>query len=117
VETRDDRGRTDLEIDTGPDLVVVEAKRHWITPGETQLDCYAPRVRARGSGVLVSLSDASLEWAAQQLPPSVLGVPLAVDGGTPGSGGGAGACPRPGTAVAHRTVPLPQEGAKDARSS
>lgn len=76
LETSDELGRTDLEIDTGTHLAVIEAKRAWLIPGETQLGAYAPRIKQRVGGVLVSLSDARSEWAAQILPASVQGVPV-----------------------------------------
>jgi hypothetical protein len=76
VETRDAQGRTDLEIDAGPSLVVIEAKRGWVLPCETQLAAYGPRVLARGSGALASLSSVSPEWAAQKLPATIMGVPV-----------------------------------------
>jgi hypothetical protein len=76
LETRDEQGRTDFEIDTGSALVVVEAKRGWLLPGETQLVLYAGRVQQRTTGALVSLSSASADWAAQVLPTQVQGVPL-----------------------------------------
>jgi hypothetical protein len=77
LESRDSGGRTDLEISTGDHLIVVEAKRGWLVPGETQLAKYAPRIGAHGSGVLVSLSAASPAWALQTLPETVQGVPVA----------------------------------------
>jgi hypothetical protein len=76
LEVRDDTGRTDLEISTGDCLVVVEAKRGWLVPGETQLAKYAPRITAHGGGVLVSLSAATQEWARQTLPATIQGIPV-----------------------------------------
>jgi hypothetical protein len=76
LETRDDHGRTDLEIDSGNHLIIIEAKRGWLVPGETQLTKYAPRVAAYGSGALVSLSAATEQWAGQTLPIAVQGVPV-----------------------------------------
>ena len=76
METRDDTGRTDLEFDTGSHLLVVEAKRGWVLPGEIQLGGYAPRIRQRGAGLLVTLSDASADWARDVLPATVGGVEL-----------------------------------------
>ncbi len=77
METRDDLGRTDLEIDTGAHLVIIEAKRGWLLPGEVQLDKYEHRVAKRGKRVLVSLSSASSQCAQQNLPVAVLGTGLA----------------------------------------
>ncbi|GAA0996277.1 hypothetical protein GCM10009555_091850 [Acrocarpospora macrocephala] len=76
LETRDTGGRTDLEIDCGSDLVIIEAKRGWLLPSESQLGAYAPRVHKRGGGVLVSLSDTSLEWSARVLPSTIDEVPV-----------------------------------------
>lgn len=77
LETRDDHGRTDLEIESDTHLVVIEAKRGWLIPGETQLAKYAPRVTACGNGALVSLSTASPQWASQTLPVAIQDVPVA----------------------------------------
>lgn len=76
METRDDVGRTDLEIQVGARLAVVEAKRWWGLPGQVQLAAYAPRVHAVGEGVLAALSNASPAWAAHSLPAEVDGVPV-----------------------------------------
>ncbi|MGH3376429.1 MAG: hypothetical protein ACRDP6_16990 [Actinoallomurus sp.] len=76
LETQDEHGRTDLEIDCGSELIVIEAKRGWLLPDEIQLDTYVPRILERGAGTLVSLSDASTTWAAQMLPDAIQGVPL-----------------------------------------
>jgi hypothetical protein len=74
MEARDDQGRTDLEIVTPTNLVVVEAKRGWNLPTVSQLARYAPRVRAHGAGSLVTLSDCSDAWASLRLPTTVDGV-------------------------------------------
>lgn len=76
LEERDELGRTDLEIDTGTHLVIIEAKRGWLLPEEIQFEQYVHRVAERDSGCLVSLSAASAEWARQMLPGEVGGVPL-----------------------------------------
>ena len=76
METRDEAGRTDLELDAGSHLAVVEAKRGWLLPEYDQLAAYAPRVTAAGHGVLATLSDASPAWAAHALPADVDGVPV-----------------------------------------
>ncbi len=76
LEERDELGRTDLEIDTGTHLVIIEAKRGWLLPEEVQFERYVHRVAEHGAGCLVSLSAASGEWAAQMLPGKVAGVPL-----------------------------------------
>lgn len=74
METADRDGRTDLELDTGAALIVVEAKRGWRLPTRSQLEKYASRVLVRGKGSLVTLSDCSPSWAAQKLPRDVEGV-------------------------------------------
>ncbi|PZS01814.1 MAG: hypothetical protein DLM56_13945 [Pseudonocardiales bacterium] len=76
MEVRDDGGRTDLELDTGDALIIVEAKRGWLLPRQPQLAAYAPRIADRGSGVLVTLSSASDDWAAASVPSDVNGVPV-----------------------------------------
>jgi hypothetical protein len=76
LETRDDRARTDLEIDTGSHLLIIEAKRGWVVPEEIQLTKYAPKVAARGNGALVSLSAANVQWASLTLPKIVEDVPV-----------------------------------------
>lgn len=76
MEVRDEAGRTDLEIDTGKHLIVVEAKRGWHLPEVEQLSRYVSRIQARGSGFLVTLSDASMEWAQLKLPTQVDGIPV-----------------------------------------
>lgn len=76
LEERDELGRTDLEIDNGTHLVIIEAKRGWLLPEDFQFDKYAHRVTERGAGCLVSLSAASSEWARQILPAQVSGVPV-----------------------------------------
>lgn len=76
LEEPDALGRTDLEISTVSRLVIIEAKRGWLLPGETQLGKYAPRVAAHGAGALVSLSAASAQWARTSLPAAVQGVPV-----------------------------------------
>ena len=74
MEVRDDLGRTDLEVQTGAELFVIEAKRGWHLPSEEQLRSYAPRVSRRGEGALVTLSDCSADWAGAHLPAEVDGV-------------------------------------------
>ena len=75
LEVRDKKGRTDLEVRLADTLVICEAKRGWLLPSTSQLSQYAGRVRRRGSGALVTLSQASHALAAK-LPPEVRGVPV-----------------------------------------
>jgi hypothetical protein len=70
------RSRRDLGIGAGPDLIIVEAERGWVPPEELQLGAYAQRASADGGGVLVSLSEASPDWAVQLLLSSILGIPV-----------------------------------------
>lgn len=76
MEVRGDDGRTDLEVSTGAELVIVEAKRGWHLPGLDQLEGYAERVRRFGLGRLVTLSDCSAAYATWTLPAVVGGVPV-----------------------------------------
>lgn len=76
MEVRDPEGRTDLEIDTGSHLVVIEAKRGWLLPTVKQLRRYVGRFEGRAGGCLVTLSNATSAWAAQALPQEIDGVPL-----------------------------------------
>lgn len=76
METRDELGRTDLELHADGHLVVIEAKKGWLLPHTSQLAAYAPRVTAAGGGTLVPLSEASTAWAANALAGQVAGVPV-----------------------------------------
>ena len=76
MEVADELGRTDLELRAPEHLVVVEAKQGWDLPSEKQLEVYAQRVTSAGTGALVTLSQASVEWAARKLPSTVLDVPV-----------------------------------------
>src|SRR5688572_13316478 len=72
LKTAGNAGRTDLELDTGKSLAIVEAKRGWHLSQQAQLEHYASRVRQRDTGVLVTLSDCSAAFAAHTLPTHVL---------------------------------------------
>ncbi|QBX55071.1 hypothetical protein EXE58_06115 [Nocardioides seonyuensis] len=77
LESADAEGRTDLELQLGSQaLVVVEAKKGWLQPGETQLGKYVGRFSGVERALLVSLSDSSLDWAARELPTEVGGAPV-----------------------------------------
>jgi hypothetical protein len=52
------------------------AKQGWDLPNDKQLEVYAQRVTSAGTGALVTLSQASVEWAAKKLPSTVLDVPV-----------------------------------------
>lgn len=79
MEVADEFGRTDLELHGPGRLLVVEVKQGWDLPELEQLESYARRVLRRGgpaAGGLVTLSQASIEWAAAKLPTHALGVPV-----------------------------------------
>lgn len=76
LEVADDQGRTDLELRTASVTVVVEAKKGWLLPGETQLLKYVGRFDSGVAGLTVTLSDSSPAWARLQLPSEVGGVPV-----------------------------------------
>lgn len=76
LEVADDQGRTDLELRTASVTVVVEAKKGWLLPGETQLLKYVGRFDSGVTGVIVTLSDSSPAWARLQMPAKVDGVPV-----------------------------------------
>jgi hypothetical protein len=76
MEVADEVGRTDLELRAPGHLVVVEAKQGWDLPSDEQLEAYAERVTSARTGALVTLSQASIEWAATKLPSAVLDVPV-----------------------------------------
>jgi hypothetical protein len=76
LEVADVQGRTDLEIANDHATVIIEAKKGWLVPGETQLAKYVPRMSGAPHPVLVSLSDSSARWAATQLGVSVQGIPV-----------------------------------------
>jgi hypothetical protein len=77
LESADAFGRTDLELRLGDEaLVIVEAKKGWLQPGDGQLGKYVARFAGVGHGLFVSLSDSSVAWAARELPLHVGGVPV-----------------------------------------
>jgi hypothetical protein len=76
LEEQDEFGRTDLKIDTGTYLVIIEAKRGWLLPDEAKFEKYVHRIAERGAGCLVSLSAASSQWVRQILPTEISGVPV-----------------------------------------
>ena len=76
LEVADAEGRTDLQLVGHQAMVIVEAKKGWLVPGEAQLSRYAGRFEAGGQGLLVTLSDSSTAWAAYELPDQVAGTPV-----------------------------------------
>lgn len=82
------RGRTDIEIEVGDALVIIEAKLGWNLPSPLQMRTYERRIRAAIAdhvaadlgvpvryGGLVTLSECSPEWAAMKLPETAGGLP------------------------------------------
>lgn len=76
LEVTDESGRSDLEMSRGGTAVVIEAKKGWLVPGEAQLTRYTNRLESADVKLLVSLSDSSGEWATNQLPRQIAGVPV-----------------------------------------
>jgi len=76
LEVRVEVGRTDLEIRVGDALFIVEAKRGWLLPSQTQLKQYANRVEHHRRGALITLSQASHALARKSLPATVDGIPV-----------------------------------------
>lgn len=74
LESADEHGRTDIELYTHTEHVIVEAKQGWLIPGEVQLGAYAKRFSGDRQGRLVTLSDSTERWAREVLPPDVSGV-------------------------------------------
>jgi hypothetical protein len=77
----DDRGFTDIEIyENGVLHVIVEAKRGWWLPQESQFERYLPRFRKTLAPLharfLISMSEASELYAGLRLPKSIKSVPL-----------------------------------------
>lgn len=81
LQTHDptDGGFTDLEIDCESGSIILEAKRGWTLPQRPQLEKYAPRfsqlVGSRHTAIVV-VSDCSSNFAAANLPPDVMGIPV-----------------------------------------
>lgn len=72
-----DRGFTDIEIDAGNTLCIVEAKLGWTLPSNQQLCRYLPRFERKVEvKYLVSLSGCNKEHAHSHFPPVLHGIPL-----------------------------------------
>lgn len=69
-------GRTDLEIVGTEASVIIEAKKGWLVPGETQLNKYVTHFNGTGQGLFVTLSDSDPAWAATHLASEVAGIPV-----------------------------------------
>jgi hypothetical protein len=63
--------RTDLELNLGGETIILEAKKGWRVPTHEQLGKYAELVMSQPVGKLVTISDASEEWAEKLLPASI----------------------------------------------
>jgi hypothetical protein len=77
----EESGITDIEISGNSDLhLVVEAKRGWALPSESQLHLYAKRLKKTArpfkSNVLVTASECSRTYAKLVLPKKVKGIPV-----------------------------------------
>lgn len=68
-------GFTDIEIFTGEQTLVVEAKRGWDLPTESQLRKYLPRLNLTGGKILV-VSECTESFAKDRLPNALDGVPI-----------------------------------------
>lgn len=72
-EFEKDKGITDMEItDNQKFYIIIEAKRGWVLPGETQLKLYSERARFISSPAkvkaIVSMSECTGEYAKKRLP-------------------------------------------------
>ena len=77
-ERAEEPGITDIEI-VGPAVhAIIEAKRGWQLPTRRQLTLYAPRLRRlnRQRQVLVTMSEATPEFASLHPPKDIDGVPV-----------------------------------------
>ena len=73
------QGRTDIEIETVNLHLIIEAKRGWTLPDQSQLELYVPRLKktAPKEPLLLVISESSAEWVTtQRLPKSVDGIPV-----------------------------------------
>jgi hypothetical protein len=76
-ETVPGHGRTDVELESDDEHLIVEAKRGWDVPREGQLEQYAPRLADGKQSRIVVLTEATAEHAAaHHLPSEVAGAPV-----------------------------------------
>lgn len=71
-------GFTDIELKTPEEHIIIEAKRGWALPSEDQLRKYAIRFK-KGKlthRLVVTMSEASVEFARLHLPDSIDGIPI-----------------------------------------
>lgn len=69
-------GFTDVEVESERIHVILEAKRGWELPQQSQLGRYAPSLHGREHNALVVLSECSPEYAIPRLPSEVAGFPV-----------------------------------------
>ena len=70
-------GYTDIELVTEEVAAVIEAKRGWTLPEQSQLERYTPRLQSQSSvAAVVVITECSFEYAALHLPSTVSGVPV-----------------------------------------
>ena len=72
-EFEKDKGITDLEItDNQKFYIIIEAKRGWVLPGESQLRLYSERTGFTSSPAkvkaIVSMSECTEDYAKKRLP-------------------------------------------------
>lgn len=76
-ETVPGHGRTDVELESDHEHLIIEAKRGWDVPREGQLEQYAPRLADGKTSQIVVLTEATAEHAAaHHLPTDVAGAPV-----------------------------------------
>ena len=75
---KDDKGYTDIEIETERLQVIIEAKRGWNLPSERQLKKYAKHLKLHDGikKAIVVMSECSYEYAKNRLPSSIMKVPV-----------------------------------------
>jgi len=71
LEVHHEGARTDLEIDLGSEVLILEAKKGWRVPEIEQLRKYAALAMPGRTKKVITISDASEEWAEKILPPSI----------------------------------------------
>ncbi len=76
LEVTGNEGRTDLEIVGTEASAIVEAKKGWLVPGETQLSKYINHFTGGGERLFVTLSDSDPAWAATHLVDRIAGIPV-----------------------------------------
>jgi hypothetical protein len=75
-EAGEDRGYTDIEIQTEQAHLVIEAKRGWVVPTMAQLSRYVPRLATSKAPLLLALTECSPAYALSRLPVAIGEVPV-----------------------------------------